>query len=148
MAGGSDGQEWGLRNKNGWEQAQTARSQHPTVLVCLSPSTATRASAQQLRTAGRMNHLSTIPPKTTRVTVLSSTRLNKRARPGASRRLEEQKEALGPSQAFPHLQPVSLCREQHRQNPGGANQSGNEDERRPPCCDSPSRFLERAQRGK
>ena len=74
---------------------------------------ATHASAQQLRAAGRMNHLSTIPPKTTKAMALSSTRLNKRVRPGASRTLEKTKEDLGQSQAFPHLQPMSLCREQH-----------------------------------
>lgn len=109
VAGGSDGKEWRPRNANGWEQAQTAHSHHPTALVCLSPSTATCGGAQELRMAGKMNHLSTIPPKTTRVGGMSPTRLNKRASPGDSRRFEEHKEVLGPPQTSPHLQPASLC---------------------------------------
>lgn len=64
---------WGLRGagtgtkeqKQRQEGAQAPRSQHPAVSACLGPSTTIRASAQQSRTARRMNHLPTIPPKTT-----------------------------------------------------------------------------------
>lgn len=128
MAGGSDGNEWRPRNANGWEQAQTAHLQHPTALVCLSPSTATCASAQQLWMAGTMNRLSTIPPKTTRVGVLSSTRPNKRVRPGDSKKVQG---ARGSSGTPTHISTPSACVPVQGQNPGSANQSGNGDARPP-----------------
>lgn len=56
--------------------------------------------------------LTNYPTEDNGVTASSSTRLNKRARPRDLVRLEEQKEALGLSEAFPHLQAASLHGEQ------------------------------------
>lgn len=64
-----------------------------------------------------------------------------------SRRLQEVRGAQGSSGTPTDISTPSACVPVHRQNPGNANQSGN-GEVRPPCCDSPVRSLERAQRGK